>query len=291
MFLYALIAGILLGFFYALMSLGLNLGFGVLQVVNIAHGDIVVLGAYIAYELSSKAHLNPLLGMLLAVPPAVILGLLIYYAIAPALGKSADPEMLSLILFFGISQVIEALETVVFGNNQKTISASSFGSGPVHILGQAIPREYVLAALVSIPVIALVFYYLYRSRLGLATRALMSSRDDAMAVGINVGRTSAISFGIALGLAASAGALSNFILGGTNPTQGVDITTTAFAVIIIGALGSPAGTLVGGLVYGLTFQFAQTYAPSWANLVPYLLLLIVMLVKPTGLVGKRVRYA
>lgn len=291
MFEYALIAGILIGFFYALMSLGLNLGFGVLQVVNIAHGDIVVLGSYLAYELASKEHVNPLISMVLAVPPAVILGLLIYYGIAPALGKSTDPEMLSLILFFGISQVIEALETVGFSNDQKTIQGGLFGNGSVHILGQDLPRYYVVAAAVSIPVLLLVFYYLYRSRLGLATRAVMSSREDAMAVGINIGRTSAISFGIALALAASAGALSNFIFGGTNPTQGVDITTTAFAVIIIGALGSPVGTVVGGVVYGLTFQFTQTYAPSWSNLVPYLLLLVVMLVKPTGLVGKRVRYA
>jgi branched-chain amino acid transport system permease protein len=287
---YALIAGVLTGLFYTLAALGLNLAFGVLRVVNVAHGDIVVVGAYLAYELSTRAHLSPVVAAAIAVPPAILIGMILYYAIAPNLRRAADPEMHSLILFFGISQVIEALLAIGFTNNQQTISGGAL-NGSAGILGQQYPSYYVYAAAVSVPILLAVFYYLYRSRLGLATRALMSSRDDALAVGINAERTCAIAFGIALALAACAGAFSIFMNGGTSPGQGADITTTAFAVIVIGGLGNPLGTVAGGLIYGLVYQFAQSYETSWANMVPYVSLLLVMLVRPSGLVSRRVRYA
>jgi branched-chain amino acid transport system permease protein len=291
MVLYALIAGVLIGLFYGFAALGLSLAFGVLRVVNIAHGDVIVLGSYLAYELSTQAHINPLFAIPISVPPAVVIGMVFYRFIAPSLGRSKDPEMLSLILFFGVSQVIEALATIGFSVNQDTLLTGPVGNGSVQILGQSFPNYYPVAAAVAVPGALLVMFYLYRSRLGLATRALMSSRADAMLSGIDVGRTSALSFGIALALAASAGALSIYVNGGVSPSQGADLTTTAFAVVVIGGLGNPAGALAGGLVFGLAEQFAQSYEPNWAGMVPYVLLLAVMLVKPEGLLSRRVRYA
>jgi branched-chain amino acid transport system permease protein len=291
MVLYALIAGVLIGLFYGFAALGLSLAFGVLRVVNIAHGDVIVLGSYLAYELSTQAHINPLFAIPIAVPLAVAIGMVFYRFVAPSLGRSKDPEMLSLILFFGVSQVIEALATIGFSANQDTLLTGPVGNGAVQMFGQSFPNYYPVAAAVAVPGALLVMLYLYRSRLGLATRALMSSRADAMLSGIDVGRTSALSFGIALALAASAGALSIYVNGGVSPSQGADLTTTAFAVVVIGGLGNPAGALAGGLVFGLAEQFAQSYEPNWAGLVPYVLLLAVMLIKPEGLLSRRVRYA
>ena len=291
MVLYALIAGVLIGLFYGFAALGLSLAFGVLRVVNIAHGDVIVLGSYLAYELSTQAHMNPLFAIPIAIPLAVAIGMAFYRFIAPSLGRSKDPEMLSLILFFGVSQVIEALATIGFSANQDTLLTGPVGNGAVQMFGQSFPNYYPVAAAVAVPGALLVMLYLYRSRLGLATRALMSSRADAMLSGIDVGRTSALSFGIALALAASAGALSIYVNGGVSPSQGADLTTTAFAVVVIGGLGNPAGALAGGLVFGLAEQFAQSYEPNWAGLVPYVLLLAVMLIKPEGLLSRRVRYA
>ena len=291
MVLYALISGILIGLFYGFAALGLSLAFGVLRVVNIAHGDVIVLGSYLAYELSTQAHMNPLFAIPIAIPLAVAIGMAFYRFIAPSLGRSKDPEMLSLILFFGVSQVIEAVATIGFTVNQDTLLTGPVGNGSVQILGQTFPNYEPVAAAVAVPGALLVILYLYRSRLGLATRAVMSSRADAMLAGIDVGRTSALSFGIALALAASAGVLSIYVNGGVGPSQGADLTTPAFAVVVIGGLGNPAGALVGGLVFGLAEQFAQSYEPNWAGLVPYVLLLAVMLAKPEGLLGRRARYA
>ncbi len=287
---YALIAGVLFGLFYAFMSTGLNLLFGVLRLVNLAHGDIVVFGAYVAYSLSSMAGLNPLLAIPITIVPALAFGVLLYYGTVPRLNRSQDTEMASLILFFGVSQVLEAVATFAYGNNQASLSPTTFG-GPINILGEHVPATWVVCGLLSIPALVVLFVYLYRSRLGMATRAVMASREEAAAAGINTRRVAALAFGIGVAFAAASGALTIFMLGGVNPSTGSELVLTAFTVVVIGSLGNPIGTVVGGLLYGLVFTFTKTYSPSWADIVPYLLMLVVLLVRPTGILGRRVRSA
>lgn len=291
LFEYAIVGGILYGLFYALLSVGLSLVFGVQRIVNLAHGDVVMLGAYGAWELYYAAHINPLWAVILVMPPAVGMGFLIYYGIGPRLKRAADPEILSLVLFFGISQVIEALATFGFGSNQRSVPASSLVSHPIHFLGQPYPAVWWIAGAVSVPVLAVFFWYLYRTTAGRSIRAVMVSEAETAAVGINVRRVSAVSLGIGFALAASAGVLSIFMLGGVNPTEGIDINLIGFAVIVIGSLGNPLGTVAGGLVYGVAYQLTQTYASSWAGIVPFVILLVIMLIKPNGLFGRATRYA
>lgn len=291
LFEYAAVSGILQGLFYGLMALGLSLTFGVLKALNIAHGDIVVLGSYAAYAIGTNLGVNPLFAMVIVVLPAVGVGFLLYYGVTPILKRSSDPEMLSLILFFGVSQVLEALETIGLTNSQKALPGSPFGFDSVSIAGQHFPGIWIVTAAVCLPVMALVFWGLYRTRLGLAVRALMNNMGDARAVGINVERVSAITFGVGTALAAITGPLNIYMQGGVNPTQGIELTIVAFAVVILGAMNNPLGALVGGIVYGLAYQFTLTFEPSWANLVPYLLLIIMIIVKPTGLLGRPARYA
>jgi branched-chain amino acid transport system permease protein len=291
LFEFALVGGILTGIFYGFLAVGLNLVFGVLRIVNLAHGAVIVLGAYLTWELATALHWNPLLAMLVAIPPALVLGIVVFYGVAPRLSKAADPEMLSLILFFGLSEALAAITTIGFSPNRRSLSETTLGGLSISLFGQRYPFSWGIGAAVAIPVFLLLYVYLYRSRLGLATRAVMSSPDDAASVGIDVKRTSAICLGIGLLLAAASGAISIFIRGGTDPTQGVTLTTLAFAVIVIGGLGNPMGTLAGGLVFGIAYSLSQTYAPSWSGLIPYVLLLLVMLAKPTGLFGGKVRAA
>jgi branched-chain amino acid transport system permease protein len=291
LFEFALMGGILTGIFYGFLAVGLNLVFGVLRIVNLAHGAVVVLGAYLAWELATALHWNPLIAMLVAVPPSILIGIVVYYGVAPRLSKAADPEMLSLILFFGVSEALEAISTIGFTSNRRSLPETTLGGLSITIFGQRYPFSWGIGAAVAIPVFVLLYFYLYRSRLGLATRAVMSSPDDAASVGIDVKRTSAICLGVGLLLAAAAGAISIFIRGGTDPAQGIALTTLAFAVIVIGGLGNPMGTLAGGLVFGIAYSFSQTYAPSWSGLIPYVLLLVVMLARPTGLFGGKVRAA
>ena len=287
---YALVGGILYGVFFALVALGLNLIFGVMRIINLAHGQFVLLGGYGAFLLSRDLHLNPLYGIPLAVLGAVAIGIPLY-TVVPRLQKSSNPEMLSFILFFGVAQMIDAVLTAVFGADQRSLPQDALGAGNISVLGQAFPDSWWVAAGVSVLAALGLFLYFTRTRLGFATRAIMANREEALATGIAVQRVSAVAFIMGLALAGTAGVFVPYLLGSISPDIGNELTTTSFAVIIIGSLGNPLGTIVGGLVFGIGTLFMQTYFPSWSNLVPYALLLIIVLIRPAGLLGRSVRTA
>jgi branched-chain amino acid transport system permease protein len=159
------------------------------------------------------------------------------------------------------------------------------------MFGLSFPASWVLAATVSVIAIICVYLYLYRTRLGTLTRAVMSRRDEAVATGINVDRVSAAAFGIGLGLAAVAGVFAPFMFGSFTPAFGVDATVISFVVVVLGSLGNPLGTALGGIVYGVSYMLVQTYLSSWADLLPYVLLIAILLLRPSGLLGRRVRVA
>jgi branched-chain amino acid transport system permease protein len=290
LFEYALIGGILYGIFFALVGLGLNLIFGVMRIINLAHGQFVLLGGYGAFVLSSRLHLNPIYGVLLAAVGAVIVGVPLY-AVVPRLQKSRDPEMLSFILFFGVAQMIDAILGGVFGADQRSLPQDAFGTGNITVLGQAFPYSWWIAAAVSVICAVGLYLYFTRTRLGFATRAIMANREEALATGIDVQRVSAIAFVLGIMLAGIAGVFVPYLLGSISPDIGNELTTTSFAIIIIGSLGNPLGTIVGGLVFGVGTLLMQTFLPSWSNLVPYALLVIIVLIRPSGLLGRAVRVA
>ena len=149
----------------------------------------------------------------------------------------------------------------------------------------------VASGIVSGLAVLLVYLYLYQTRLGYLTRAVMDNREEAIATGIDVHRISAVAFGIGLGLAAAAGVFAPFMLGSITPAMGAEVTVTSFAVIVIGSLGNPLGTVLGGVIYGISYMFMQSYYSSWANLLPYVLLIAILLVRPSGLLGRQVRRA
>lgn len=289
--LYALIAGVLFGLYFTLIGLGLNLTFGVLRMVNLAHGDFLMLGGFAAVIAFESLHVHPLATLVAAAIAVFVVGYCLYYLLVPRISQTRDPEMISLVLFFGLSQVIEAIAVIAFGTNEQSIYQPVFGAKPVTLLGQAFPVVWVVSAAISILALALVYLYLYRTRLGHATRAVMASREESEVSGINVHRVSAIAFGIGVALAAVAGALSPFMFGGVTPDMGVGITVTAFAVIVLGSLGNPLGTVAGGLIYGIALMLTQTYLSSWSNILPYLLLLLVLLIRPSGIFGREARHA
>ncbi len=288
---YTLVGGLLFGLYFGLVALGLNLVFGVMRLVNLAHGDFLMLGAFAAYWAYQLFGLTPVSALAAEVVIFSALGLALYYAVVPRLLASSDPEMLSFILFFGLSQALQALAVIAFGNNPRSIPATVFGRAPVRILGQAFPAAWMVSGVVSVALVLFVYLYLYHSRLGRATRAVMSSREEAMVSGIDVHRVSAAALGVGLMLAAMAGAFSPFMLGSIEPGMGTAVTTVSFTVTVIGTLGEPLGTVLGGLVYGMSLMLMESYLSSWANLLPYLLLIAIMLVRPAGLLARRARYA
>ena len=309
MLVYALVAGVLFGLYFSLVGIGLNLVFGVMRIVNLAHGDFLMLGAFVAVGVATLIGIDPLFAVPLAFVIFLITGLLLYWVLVPRLQGSTNPEMLSIILFFGLSQVIEAVATIFLGTSERSIPSRALGTvfstikvkwfggspdsggGPVEILGQGFPASWVTAAITSLVAIGLVYVYLYQTRLGTLTRAVMSRRDEAFSTGIDVDRVSAAAFGIGLGLAAVAGVFAPFMFGSVTPAFGADATVTSFAIVVLGSLGNPLGTALGGVIYGICYMVVQTYLSSWADLLPYVLLIFILLLRPSGLLGRRVRVA
>jgi branched-chain amino acid transport system permease protein len=287
----AIISGLIFGLYFTLVGLGLNLVFGVMKIVNLAHGDFLMLGAFAAYWIFHLYGLHPLVAAAAVLVVFVLVGLPIYYLVVPRLQRARDAEMLSIILFFGLSQMLEAATTIAFGTTERSIPGRVLGSGPVTVLGQRVPSAWVFGAVVSAVAVACVYLYLYRTRLGRLTRAVMVSRDEALATGIDVHRVSAIAFGIGIALAGIAGVFAPFMLGSVTPAMGPEINIAAFAVIVVGTLGNPLGTVLGGIVYGVSLMLMQTYLSSWSNLLPNVLLILVLLVRPEGLLGRAVRRA
>ncbi len=287
----AVISGLIFGLYFTLVGLGLNLVFGVMKIVNLAHGDFLMLGAFAAYWIFHLYGLHPLVAAAAVLVVFVLVGLPIYYLVVPRLQRARDAEMLSIILFFGLSQMLEAATTIAFGTTERSIPGRVLGSGPVTVLGQRVPSAWVFGAVVSAVAVACVYLYLYRTRLGRLTRAVMVSRDEALATGIDVHRVSAIAFGIGIALAGIAGVFAPFMLGSVTPAMGPEINIAAFAVIVVGTLGNPLGTVLGGIVYGVSLMLMQTYLSSWSNLLPNVLLILVLLVRPEGLLGRAVRRA
>jgi branched-chain amino acid transport system permease protein len=289
LFEYSIIAGVLLGVFYALMAMGLNLVFGVQRIINLAHGDMVMLGGFGAWELYYTFHLSPILSILIMIPVTIVLGFVLFYLLIPRLKTGQDFETLSLVLFFGVSQAIEALAALGFGNNERSLPITSIPSAPISLFGQKYQADWFVAAAVSAPVLLLFLFYLYKTRLGRETRAVMADETEAAVVGIDAQRVSAISFGIGLALAVASGAMAIYLFGGVSPSEGVDLTLIAFAIIVFGSLGNPVGTIVAAVFFGVASQLAEVYASSWANLVPYVLVLATMLLRPQGLFGRKTR--
>ena len=309
MLVYALVAGVLFGLYFSLVGIGLNLVFGVMRIVNLAHGDFLMLGAFVAVGVATLVGIDPLFAVPLAFVIFLIVGMLLYWVLVPRLQGSTNPEMLSIILFFGLSQVIEAVATIFLGTSERSIPSRALGTvfstikvklfggdpdsggGPIEIFGQGFPASWVIAAITSLVAIGLVYVYLYQTRLGTLTRAVMSRRDEAFSTGIDVDRVSAAAFGIGLGLAAIAGVFAPFMFGSVTPAFGADATVTSFAIVVLGSLGNPLGTALGGVIYGICYMVVQTYLSSWADLLPYVLLIFILLLRPSGLLGRRVRVA
>jgi len=279
------------GLYFTLIGLGLNLVFGVMRVVNIAQGSFVMLGAYAAFFAWGLFRLHPVWAAVAVLVAFFVIGLPLYYLMIPRLQVAKDAEMLSLILFFGLAQMIEAGASIAFGSTERSIPSIALGFRSVTVLGQRLPSAWVVSAGVSAVCVLGVYLYLYRTLLGTLTRAVMVSRTEAVASGIDVDRVCAVAFGVGIGLAGVAGVFAPFMFGSVTPAMGDTVNIAAFAVIVVGTLGNPLGTVLGGVIYGVSLLLMQTYLSSWANLLPNLLLVAVLLARPSGLLGRATRNA
>lgn len=276
------VSGVLAGALYSMVALGLALIFGVMRVINIAHGPLLMLGAYATFFLYSASGLNPYLMLPVSMIALFAVGALLQRTLVFRVVDA--PELSSLLLTFGISIALVNLAQLVFTSDLRAIEyiTGAWVLGPF-----AFSKSRTIAFLFAAAITAGAFTFLQRTRLGKAIRATAQSRDVAMVCGINVQRIHLITFGLASALAAAGGTLISVIVA-IQPEMGQIWTFKSFLVIVLGGAGNYPGALLGGILLGLVEQLASLFLTAQlSEAVAYVLLVLVLLVRPTGLLGGR----
>lgn len=291
LFLFAIVMGLLLGSFYGFMALGLNIIFGTMKIVNLAHGDFIMLGGLLAFFLLRFYHIPLWMSFIIVTPAFFAGGFALYTVLIPKVNKSDDREINSLIAFFGISMSVEAIISIAYGTTPRSLPLITLSTKYVDIFGFSATTNYVVIAIISITISAFTFFYLYVTRIGKITRAVMYSEEITQSLGINSKRIALLAFSISVAITGIAGIMSPWVFGAIVPYEGALITIIAFTIIIIGALGNPLGAILGGLLYGVIISISDVYAASWSFVIVFTFLVVVMVIRPQGIFGRSLREA
>ena len=275
-----LINGLLAGALYALLAGGLNLIFGVMRVINVAHAEFMLIGAFGAYVLFNVFGLHPLFSLLIIVPAIFVVGYLFQWVlIERVVGR---PMLTSLLATYGVSIILINVGLLIFSADFKSVPVLQ-GSFLIGDLAISKPRS--IAGLVSLVLTVGVFLFLERTRLGKAVRAVSEHAQVAQICGIDVRKIRMLTFGISAAMAGAAGVMLSIIYSFW-PGSGIDFIQKCFAIIIIGGMGNFVGALYGGVLLGVVEAFVGGFVSTqWAEAVAYLLLVTVLLIRPTGLKG------
>lgn len=278
-----LIQGILLGGLYATAALGLSLVFGTMRVVNLAHGEFLILGAYLTSAIVIAIGGDPLL---IALPAAVILALAVYplqrYVITPVMSHGEEAPIIAT---FGVSIAVQTVLLLLFSSNPLSISAP-YATSQVEVFGIGIRTSLLIALAIGVVLVLLLSFILRKTPFGRQVRAASIDPEAAGLVGIDVKRTYARVMSIAAFTAAIGGVLIALSFS-VAPSSGTGWLLRAFTVVVIGGLGSIMGTLYGGLLVGLVETFgAVLFGPEYRDVIVFGVLVIVLLVRPNGLFAK-----
>jgi len=281
------IGGAITGAIFSLIAVGLNLQYGVTRILNIAHGEFLILGAYVTYVFFTLYGVNPLVSLVISGPTVFVIGILIQVAVFRRLvyvSKSGEElEVRSLLACFGLMFIIQNVVATIFG---PTPIGASYLSVGVNILGEMFLLNMVVAAVISV-IVSLVMYLLLRfTSIGLAMRATVEEPTGAQLVGINIFKIHAVSFGLGALLAALGGSVLVMIYSDMNPYTGPQYTFVALAVIVLGGMGSFFGSLVGGFLIGYVYYASMTIDPLMTFAVVYACIIILLLIRPKGLFGR-----
>jgi branched-chain amino acid transport system permease protein len=276
------VSGILSGALYAMVALGLALIFGVMRIINVAHGPLLMLGAYATFFLYSALGINPYLTVPVSMLALFVVGVLLERTLVFRVVDA--PELSSLLLTFGISIALVNLAQLLFTSDLRSVEylTGSWVLGPL-----AFSKARVVAFGVASALTGLSFLFLQRTRLGKAIRATSQNREVAMVCGIDVQRIHLVTFGVSAALAAAGGALIAVIVA-IQPEMGQIWTFKSFLVIVLGGAGNYPGALLGGILLGLIEQVASLFLTTQlSEVVAYVLLVLILLVRPQGLLGGR----
>jgi len=284
----AIIDGILGGGVYALMAVGLTLIFGVLDIINIAQGILVVLAAYLSYVLSVHLHIDLFLGLLVTVPAMFLIGVAIQLLFMRPL-RGRERVSMSLLASYAVAIILEGVLYAIFGPNTVQLNAWYVSKG-VKVLGGAepyyLPYIYLFGFGLAVILVAVIYYMLYRTKFGRSIRATMQDHTAARLIGIDINRVAALTFGIGVAVTAVGGMVFGS-LNQFNANTGYDLISRLLAIIVLGGLGSIGGALVASVFMITVESVVDIWSPSYAVVVFYAALVLVLIIKPTGMFGKR----
>ncbi len=284
-FLQPLLSGILTGGVYALAGIGMSLVFGVMNISNFAHGDLMMLGMYLAYFAFTLLHIDPYLSLVLILPTAFLFGYLLERLFINRVIN--HPHQNQILLTIGLGLIMSNTALLAFTSDPKILT-TSYSSSAFNLPGGiSISAPLLFSFLITCVIIAILYIFLSKSTTGMALRATSQNREAAQLMGINVAKMSAIAFGLGTALAATAGALiapTYYI----HPLAGHSFLLKAFTICVLGGLGSVVGAGVGGIIIGVVEAMSATYLSSdWKDVVVFVLFLAVLLLRPQGLFGKK----
>jgi branched-chain amino acid transport system permease protein len=279
-----ILMGVMLGGLYALIANGLSLVFGVMRLINLAHGDLVILGSYFAYAILTLLGLDPVIGLVISIPVMFCLGFLIQkYLMSKAFAISSETP---LIIAFGISLIIQNSNQIAWTPLSRALN-TAYAQKSFFIGGLQLPLIYLFDFIAGIAVMALLHIFLKTTYLGRAITAASQDKRAARLMGINTNRVYGYAFAIAMISAAIAGVFLGMTFPFT-PTSGTTFLTIAFGTVIIGGLGSMLGTFLGGIILGVVQTLGGYFFGSASQmLVVYLVVLIILAIRPQGLLGHK----
>jgi branched-chain amino acid transport system permease protein len=282
----AAVLGILTGGVYALMASGLTLIFGVMRIINVGHGALVILGAYLSFAVWRRTGLDPFLCLVITMPVMFLLGVVLQTVFIRPL--KTDREALSVLVTYALALGIEGLLGYFFTTNYVELhtwyDTASFPVGDFRIT-----YIYLFGFVLCLTILGALFLMLYRTTFGGAVRATMLNRTAAQLIGIDVDRVAAIAFGIGMATAAAGGVVFG-MTNAFNPGSHYDLISRLLTIIVLGGLGSLRGAVIAALVMLVTEDVTSAVtSPVWASFVFFVVLVLVLLVRPQGLYGVRVR--
>jgi branched-chain amino acid transport system permease protein len=280
------ITGLVMGGIYALAAVGLNLQYGVVRVLNMAYGELLMIGGFIAFWMFTLYDINPLFSLIICIPSLYILGWVVHRLVfQPIRSKSetiGDFEGYSILASYGLIFMIQSLAVLAWGGR---IKAYTFLAEPVKILGATFEANRLVAFGVSI-ILSVIFYILLRvTRLGKAVRAIAQDSEVSGLMGINVDSLYGHTFALGAVLAGMAGVVLSTMFP-VSPTMGFQYTVIAIIVIVLGGLGNILGSLIGGLLLGIIGAIVLAIQPGLVIVAFYFMFLAIILIKPTGILGR-----
>ena len=285
-FVQSIVLGLLIGGTYALLASGLTLIFGVMGVINIAHGAFLILAAFVTYSIWTATGLDPLVSVLFTTPMMFCFGWLLYRGTVEHV-RGAHVSS-SVLLTFALALVIEGAMGLIWGNTSHSVRPSyvneSFTIGEIFL-----PKAQVYGGALAIVVLTGLYLMLTRTWLGRAIRASAVNPSGAALVGVNVSAVAALTFGVGVAAAGAGGSIVS-VLYPFLPGSHYQWIARLLGIIVLGGMGSLPGAVVGALLLGIAETLTVTYiSPAWATAVPYLFIFVVLLVRPQGLMGSRLR--